>query len=387
MRKTHEQFVKDLKDKNITVEPYDNYISAKEKIRFKCLICGHITKPKRPDNVLNGKNKFNCDKCEEEDKKNRKKLTHEQFVERVHNKNSKIKVLSRYTDLQEDVEIECLICGTKDSNKAFNILYNGDTICKTCLTKQKSQKRALSQEEVINRILKHEKPIEFKLNYKNQNSKAKCRCLKCGHEWKPFAQSLMNGSGCPKCERAKSHQCQPKKDMIFKKEVLEMYGHSIELKSSYKGAYKPIKVKCNVCGEDFDVNKARNLIRRSGCGCPICNLSAGALKVYNFLKRNGYTFEMEYTFEDLKGEQGLLRFDFAILLNKQVILTIEYDGEFHFHDRKMPEQDVEKQKRYDDIKDEYCENNNIPIIRIPYWEIKNIDTILQTEIKNKLIPR
>ena len=38
----------------------------------------------------------------------------------------------------------------------------------------------------------------------------------------------------------------------------------------------------------------------------------------------------------------------------------------------------------DTIKTEYCKKNNIKLIRIPYWEINNIEEILNKEI-NKLI--
>lgn len=39
-----------------------------------------------------------------------------------------------------------------------------------------------------------------------------------------------------------------------------------------------------------------------------------------------------------------------------------------------------KVKENDKIKDEYCKNNNIKLIRIPYWEFNNIESILQQQI-------
>ena len=38
--------------------------------------------------------------------------------------------------------------------------------------------------------------------------------------------------------------------------------------------------------------------------------------------------------------------------------------------------DVDKQQKYDNLKNEYCIKNNIPLIRIPYWEKDNISEIL-----------
>ena len=35
----------------------------------------------------------------------------------------------------------------------------------------------------------------------------------------------------------------------------------------------------------------------------------------------------------------------------------------------------------DNIKTQYCQQNNIKLIRIPYWEFKNIENILIKELK------
>lgn len=66
-----------------------------------------------------------------------------------------------------------------------------------------------------------------------------------------------------------------------------------------------------------------------------------------------------------------LVFDF--FLPEQNIL-IEYDGEQHFHE-------IGANDRYgyknisirDNFKNNWCKNNNIPLIRIPYTEYKNIN--------------
>ena len=42
---------------------------------------------------------------------------------------------------------------------------------------------------------------------------------------------------------------------------------------------------------------------------------------------------------------------------------------------------LEYYKNNDDIKNNYCQDNNIKLIRIPYWESDNIDKILDNIIK------
>ena len=75
-----------------------------------------------------------------------------------------------------------------------------------------------------------------------------------------------------------------------------------------------------------------------------------------------------------------MRFDFY-LLNKNKI--IEYDGIQHFKpitfggiSKERANENFETQKLKDKSKDEYCKNNNIELIRIPYWDFDNIETIV-----------
>ena len=76
------------------------------------------------------------------------------------------------------------------------------------------------------------------------------------------------------------------------------------------------------------------------------------------------------------------RFDFYL---PQYNLFIEYDGSQHYSPRfyiglcKSQELGIErfnKQKLRDEIKSKYCSDNNINLLRIPYWESKNIETII-----------
>ena len=51
----------------------------------------------------------------------------------------------------------------------------------------------------------------------------------------------------------------------------------------------------------------------------------------------------------------------------------------------MTLKDAEEQLRivqyHDAIKTQYCKDNNIPLIRIPYWERKNLECFLMDKIK------
>ena len=93
--------------------------------------------------------------------------------------------------------------------------------------------------------------------------------------------------------------------------------------------------------------------------------------VISILKKERINFLREKTFKDLK--HGLFRFDFYILDLNGAPIIIEVDGEQHFkpiYGRKS----FLKGQEHDRRKNSYCLANNIPLYRIPYWEIKNLKT-------------
>ena len=88
------------------------------------------------------------------------------------------------------------------------------------------------------------------------------------------------------------------------------------------------------------------------------------------LKENNIKFEKEKVFFKFSNNH-IAKFDFFI--NNQYI--IEYDGETHYnynlHGWHNKEQ-LQKQQERDMIKNQWCKENNIPLIRIPYWHLQDL---------------
>ena len=64
-------------------------------------------------------------------------------------------------------------------------------------------------------------------------------------------------------------------------------------------------------------------------------------------------------------------------------MCIEYDGEHHYKPTRFGGMSKEKakdrfefQQQKDKIKNRYCQENKIKLLRIPYWEFDNIEEIL-----------
>ena len=94
--------------------------------------------------------------------------------------------------------------------------------------------------------------------------------------------------------------------------------------------------------------------------------------VMELLKRAKLRFYREKTFKDLK--KGLFRFDFYIQNYHGAPVIIEVDGEQHFKPI-YGRQAFMKAQEHDRQKNSYCLANNIPLYRIPYWEINELKSI------------
>lgn len=109
---------------------------------------------------------------------------------------------------------------------------------------------------------------------------------------------------------------------------------------------------------------------KQSCGCL---KSKGEQKIIEILTKSSIPFITQKTFSDCLSPNGVkLKFDFYI--NNQYL--IEFDGEQHYMTIPNSLYSIEKLqqiKEYDNIKNEWCKKNNIPLIRIPYYKINTLN--------------
>lgn len=93
--------------------------------------------------------------------------------------------------------------------------------------------------------------------------------------------------------------------------------------------------------------------------------SKGEKTVARALIELGYTPYHNVQKRDCSGDSRPLPFDFGIIVNGRELL-IEYDGEQHEQSIEFfgGASKLEKIERYDQIKDQYCRENGIPLLRI-----------------------
>lgn len=134
------------------------------------------------------------------------------------------------------------------------------------------------------------------------------------------------------------------------------------------------------CGNTTTVNGSylRTGITQS-CGCLI---SKGEFKINQLLLSNNIEYISQKTFDNCRfiDSNQMARFDFYI---PSVNYLIEYDGEQHFkpfgYDKNLYK--FQKAQEHDEFKNNWCKENNIPLIRIPYTKFDTLcieDLMLET---------
>lgn len=142
-----------------------------------------------------------------------------------------------------------------------------------------------------------------------------------------------------------------------------------------------IKWHCQCdCGNYIDIYTSDFTSNHTkSCGkCPDKG-SLGEQKIASILDEHGIEYIREYQFNNCININKL-RYDFYITNDNYII---EFDGELHYGYGTgwNTKENFEKIKYRDKIKNEYCKNNNIPLIRIPYTHFNNLcieDLLLET---------
>jgi hypothetical protein len=171
--------------------------------------------------------------------------------------------------------------------------------------------------------------------------------------------------GCYQKEKVKILGSKTKIDMANKK-----IGKLTVIEDSGRRSNTEIIWKCICeCGTITFV-RGSDLRRKKILSCG-CISSKGEEKISKILSDNNILFEKQKTYENLTSSKNAkLRFDFYL---PEYNCCIEYDGIQHFKETFYTHDDFNKRKERDNLKNKYCKENNIKLIRIPYTDYSKID--------------
>ena len=205
-----------------------------------------------------------------------------------------------------------------------------------------------------------------------------CKC-DCGNTKDILGTNLRNGKvvscGCYQKEKAKetiNNNRNTPKSLIGNK-----YGKLLVLEDSgQRTKQRRIIYKCQCdCGRVALVSSAC-LVSGDTISCGCLKQSRGEYYIEQCLKNNNIIYEREFTNYLLKSEKnGYYRFDFALFKSNLLIGLIEFDGKQHFEqldEHIFTKSRLEEIQHNDKIKNQYCKDYGIPLLRIRYDE-KDID--------------
>lgn len=149
-------------------------------------------------------------------------------------------------------------------------------------------------------------------------------------------------------------------------------------KSIYVNSSTKLTITCPLHG-DFRQSPNSHL---SGSGCKSCNESKGEREISIFLTKFKINFVREHIFPDCKNK-SYLKFDFYI---PNIRTCIEFDGIQHFQPVEYfgGTNAYNQLRQNDSIKEDYCEENYINLIRIKYTQLDDIHKILYDNLKNHI---
>ena len=180
-------------------------------------------------------------------------------------------------------------------------------------------------------------------------------------------ENILKGCGCSECKKDKIKDKNSKTHEQYVGE-LKILNPNIEALDIYVNALTPIKHKCLIDGYEWLAAPGNILY---GYGCPKCNSSKGEKSISQWLDDNQIEYISQKKFDDCK-DIRTLPFDFYL---PDYNLCIEYDGEQHFKpvnfggiSDEEASQNYKTTVQHDQIKNEFCKNNNISLLRIPFYE-------------------
>lgn len=218
------------------------------------------------------------------------------------------------------------------------------------------------------KIIHGEKYNYDKVIYINNKIKVIITCLKHGDfEVTPSHHTNIK-IGCHRCSNL--HR---RTNEEFIKEIIKEHGTFYNYSLvDFKNIRNKIKIICPKHGK-FEQRAGHHL---AGHGCPRCNDSKGEKTINKWLLDNNIDFKREFGFQDCKSKKNRkLRFDFWL---PDYNLCIEFDGPQHNKiSRHFGLKSFEVIQENDKIKNEYCSDKDINLLRIKYEQHKQEEKILQ----------
>jgi very-short-patch-repair endonuclease len=200
---TNTEFLNRLQAKHGTkIEALTEYRSAREKITFKCNICGHIS-IRTSGSILRGEH---CLRCTQLRKNKEKEQSLSEFLMRLESIHpNKLTLISPYINIRTKISVKCNDCGRIRTASPLDILRTHYCTCHS--NKLMSKLKSKTHEYFVNELHEINPLIKVIGKYVNKRTKISVQCLTCQHEWDVMPNLLITSkNGCPICKVSKGER-------------------------------------------------------------------------------------------------------------------------------------------------------------------------------------
>ena len=326
------------------------YKNAKTKMKYKCPE-GHIHEISW-DNFNRG---HRCPECKDS------KLNIG-YIRKEFEKEGYLLLTTNYINNRQKLEY---VCSNGHKHETTWVCFYQGIRCPSC---NKQTKKENTEKDIVNLFEKEGYSIIEK-KYEDKVIRIKYKCPK-GHIHVTTWRNFKSGCRCPYCDGQKIEFEEIQKLFIQRGYIL------LTKKEEYKNARIKIKYICP-SGHYGEMTWCHF---KEGTNCPKCNkIYKGEERIENYLKEKEIEYKTQHIFKDCKNVRPL-KFDFYL---PKYNICIEYDGEGHYQviEHFGGEKRFKEGQKCDQLKTQYCKDNNINLLRIPYWEFNNIENIICQEIE------
>ena len=314
-----------------------------------------------------------------------KKVTHEEFLNNLKNVNENIEVLGIYTKAKDKIKVKCKICSHEWEATPNNLLRGRG--CPKCKANKFGKSKLKLKEQFVEEanIIHNFKYDYSKFDYKTSHEKGIVICPIHG-EFEVSPANHLSGRNCPKCAIEHRAKLRALSTEEFIEKARKIHGDKYDYsKVNYINNYTLVSIICHK--KDFQGIEHGEFLQQpnnhlNGKGCPKCRQSHGERFITNYLNNNKIKFIPQYSIEINKdiNISGKANIDFYL---PDYNLFIEYNGIQHYVERQAfgGKIDFERQQKRDEYVRNYCKENDIRLLEIPYilsWE--EVTKLLNTTI-------
>jgi ssDNA-binding Zn-finger/Zn-ribbon topoisomerase 1 len=267
--------------------------------------------------------------------------------------------------------------------------------CPACskLTQQQSNRKFQSFDVVVhhcsilhNNKYRYIKLVEATLGYNGligTDTKLVIACKTHGEFIQTINKHIYQKTGCPQCHFDVFTNLQRKTYDEFVADAVKVHGTEFDYSQvEYISAHHKVNIVCKQHGA-FIQSPANHILKYQGC--PRCQRSGPENAISTILLALGVDFTEQQKFKDCINPKTnyQLRYDFYIPSHN---LLIEFDGIYHFKAIDHEDNIGSANKTYqhviylDDIKNQYAIDHGIRLLRIPYWDIRHLKSLIQHQL-------